>query len=768
MRQNKNRHTIFLKFMLSYVVVLLIPLLIGIFAYSESFNMIAEDAHESNLSMLEQSKITIDGRLAEVNAMIDQLALSATVDSMLSMANPLVDGSTVFNIIDMQSDLVSYKATNEFIYSFYIYSNKGDIVFSPETSYIRIPYFYDQIFKYGDMTFSEWKEQILDKNHQKTYLPTTPIYMNGYNLDAVTCIQSVPIGSYTSKGTIIVFIDQNKIKEYLNVFKIDEGGYAYILDKDGNMITSTSSEGDGILKLDIDLINDKGFIEYDLNGKKMIVSYIISKDSGWSFIAVLPSSVVLSNVDYMKRIVWIVVIASVLAGIITALMLAYWNIKPLRELLTIFKDRSSVENKGRKNEYDFIKGSISSLIESNTTLQDKVKQQLPLMKMTFFERLLNHKFIDSDEFDSFKTQIGLDVNSGEYITVIAQISGYINNKDNYNLQQLSTAKILLKEILERIIDDTIFTYDTDFDKIAIIIIYNPSEDSNYRRYIEQIVNEAESLFMEYYGENVLFAVGRKVKNFIDVSYSYNEIKLTLDSVNINKDNYILWYDSLPAKINSYYYPVDIELQLVNVVKSGVIDRAEEILNQIYTENFTNRKLSSSMIKQLIYNMFGTIYNIFDNMIIDNSKTIIEIETILEDLDNHINFDEIYESLINIYTEISDEINDMKMSRRLLLKESIIKYIQDYYMDAGLCLSRIAEYFSLTESYLSSLIKDQTGYSYSKYLENLRLENACILLNNADISINDIAKRLGYNSAHAFRRAFKRKFAVNPIDYVNDM
>ena len=77
------------------------------------------------------------------------------------------------------------------------------------------------------------------------------------------------------------------------------------------------------------------------------------------------------------------------------------------------------------------------------------------------------------------------------------------------------------------------------------------------------------------------------------------------------------------------------------------------------------------------------------------------------------------------------------------------------------LSRVGGEFRMSESYLSTLFKEQSGGKFADYVEKLRIEKACELLQDKNNTVNDVAETVGYNSVQSFRRAFKRVKGVSP-------
>jgi len=108
-------------------------------------------------------------------------------------------------------------------------------------------------------------------------------------------------------------------------------------------------------------------------------------------------------------------------------------------------------------------------------------------------------------------------------------------------------------------------------------------------------------------------------------------------------------------------------------------------------------------------------------------------------------------------------NEQKRSHNDQLAGSIIGYLNTNYSDPNLCVSVIASYFNLSDSYFSQFFKEQVGETFGVYLEKLRIQRACELLENNEL-MADVAQKVGYNSVHSFRRAFKKVMGVVPSEY----
>ena len=97
-----------------------------------------------------------------------------------------------------------------------------------------------------------------------------------------------------------------------------------------------------------------------------------------------------------------------------------------------------------------------------------------------------------------------------------------------------------------------------------------------------------------------------------------------------------------------------------------------------------------------------------------------------------------------------------------LKKALL-YINEN-LDNELRVPMIAQHVGIKKSYLHSLFSEQLGDTISNYINRKRLEQACFLLANSELSITDVAFQVGYNSRQHFSQTFTRYYQISPQDY----
>ena len=87
-----------------------------------------------------------------------------------------------------------------------------------------------------------------------------------------------------------------------------------------------------------------------------------------------------------------------------------------------------------------------------------------------------------------------------------------------------------------------------------------------------------------------------------------------------------------------------------------------------------------------------------------------------------------------------------------------------HLDQDLSVESLAHKACLCPRHFSRRFKDAFGASPATFVEDLRLGEARQRLSLANQAIESVARSVGFKSPDAFRRAFERRFGVNPTSY----
>lgn len=94
------------------------------------------------------------------------------------------------------------------------------------------------------------------------------------------------------------------------------------------------------------------------------------------------------------------------------------------------------------------------------------------------------------------------------------------------------------------------------------------------------------------------------------------------------------------------------------------------------------------------------------------------------------------------------------------------YLQAHYLDDDFSITSMAEKMGVSSSHMSNTFKNAHGFTMIEYVNQLKMKKAIELMQKEDISLAELARRLRYQSASSFIRAFKKVALMTPRQYLD--
>ena len=98
-----------------------------------------------------------------------------------------------------------------------------------------------------------------------------------------------------------------------------------------------------------------------------------------------------------------------------------------------------------------------------------------------------------------------------------------------------------------------------------------------------------------------------------------------------------------------------------------------------------------------------------------------------------------------------------------VSEQIRRYVAGH-LGEELNRDTIAAQVGFSPEYVSRLFKQETGMNLVNYIQTERINTACSLLLNTDLSVSDIAAQTGYDNFAYFSKAFRKHTGETPSSY----
>ncbi|MBW8347827.1 AraC family transcriptional regulator [Bacillus sp. IITD106] len=96
---------------------------------------------------------------------------------------------------------------------------------------------------------------------------------------------------------------------------------------------------------------------------------------------------------------------------------------------------------------------------------------------------------------------------------------------------------------------------------------------------------------------------------------------------------------------------------------------------------------------------------------------------------------------------------------------IVNFINQHYYEQ-LTIESISKKFYISSSYFCKVFKENTGFTFIEYLNNIRIKEAISLLKENRYKVGEIAEKVGFESLTHFGRVFKKITGYSPVQYRN--
>lgn len=333
------------------------------------------------------------------------------------------------------------------------------------------------------------------------------------------------------------------------------------------------------------------------------------------------------------------------------------------------------------------------------------------------------------------------------------------NKNSYTIMRelLSISEFeptLKKQLCQSINGELIAINETRYAYIT-----NCCNEDELKKSLVKVLGFAENFDMEAF-----VYVGDEIDEVGDINISFRSAMDCIERKSAFALHSIIFSREINNTETGFYYPIDLEISLVDNTLAGNKDGMEEILSKLLNKNLNEMSLDEEKMHELKIVMVSTINRII-NMMNENMNDIFG-ENLLSYMKMGTSHDrEEFEKNIKKIFRIMCEYNEnSSVSKQDRLALDIMDFIKTNFSDPEMSLEKIARTFYISQNHVSRVLKSKIGKSYKEYLNDVRINEAKRLLKTTPIKVVYIANDVGYTDIGAFNRMFKKYTKHTPEEY----
>jgi len=743
LKLNYFKSKLFLKYIWSYLFILLIPLIfMTVLIYKNAVTNLRTEIEQSRLAQLTQAKVVIDGRMKELS----EIATRISYDNRLT--NYEVHNS-VTNRESIQA-LDQYKATSAIMDEIYLYFHGDDKIYSSKG-------LNDFNVFTTNTHFKTWNKVALfrDLNHVKypTIRPTDTVSnSNGVQKSMLAYLIPITPNSSNPYATVMYLINESELSNLVDSILGNYEGQTYILDNEGRVLVN-NRQGNVLSSDDTSSMLDDikpGIEERVISGVDHSIVAVKSESNGWTYVTIMPNSQFFSSVVHIRSFMLLLFIIVVIVGAAIALLLARMQYQPISMLAHFASDKSDPDqgNRTAGNELERIRTALQEY-------SSKVDLQEPFARHHFLTMLLKFGHAQSLTPELHEA-FNLEFNRSHYFVMVI---GWDEDEHN-DIQEYQEMIALLTQIEFPELSAHGYAVELSrMDQLGLIINFDLEDESAQFAHIRLITEAVHANLLEGFDIVPTIGVGSAYTSFDQLNQSYIEAcsAFELRSTERGSVNYFDKLSTLPE--HTYWLPSNLLMKLSQSLKQGSYDVAAQIIHSAFV-SLRSSGLSALYIRCICFDLLNTILKTVDEL----GSSHLLVQEITTNLLHSNSMDELENSLLGLASDACKQVEQNEHQVEQSIIDRIIVYIDEHYMNHALSLDTVAFEFGISPSHASRTFKEKLGINFVQYVWQKRMEEVKSQLKSTNDSIKNIITNVGYMDAPNFIRKFKKETGYTPGQY----
>lgn len=748
---------------ISYVVILLLPLIINSFIYLHSYRTIAEQTRESQISALEHLRSNMDNVFERIDEAVSVISYDINLNYLLNssgLSSFQQNYATASRLYDLCESLRLAIPSDSIITDYYIFSPKNSLVFH-NSGVNDIESYGQHPDNYTNPLFEICKELNPQTINLFVFEPTPD---HSY----LAFMYPLPY-AYLPKGYIVFLVEQVNLSEVMKGFYPQQNSQIYLVDEDYQSLNtslalaqpnyfSTCDFSDGPILDRLPGTNEKYFM-YSSASQVLPLHYVYT----------VPESIAMAELIYMRRFLNISLLFCLIGGVFLILLLTKYNYTPWQKLVNTIEELSNSSIQKGTNEYQLVLNALIDSYREKATVEEVLQRK----NQTLYSFYLTQMLTGYTNIENIEEEILEDMENNLSLSSFAVLISLMDVKENWSSNHTELAGDVylslfdthivqrLRELLGSSFSIT-FTEVHDYT-VCIIGMGNQKTDTwqvKLSSAIEKISEELSgSLDLQF-----CFSSSNLHHGILELPVAWNEAFSTIFQSIMGHEKALTYYEDMEfSHTGSYTYSSQTEQALVNLIQLGQTEEATTQIRSLMDE--TARYFHKfEVAKCMTSDIFCSITKAFIRLP-DSSRENLQNEyySIVESFMQSNSYGSLQNRILEAAALVSDAFRQTTdtVTARSAWIDKIEEQLALHLYDENLNVMFLSHKLGVSSKYLSAIYFEANGVSIMDTIHKRRIEKFKELICKENMNIQDAAAFVGYHSNATLNRWVKKYEGVTP-------
>lgn len=751
----------FILYFCSYMIVILIP---TIFLSISSFKMVVNTLKDGMVQTNQASLRQFDASFANLMNEMTALAVKIKLDGKIfTFAKGYQDNYQLNEIRDRIQSLVN---DNSNLYGIELYFHESSLIVS--TAGLPHPYL-------EGSQEAAWIKPIASSGQDMIWInPRTVVSQDGTKTPIVTLAFKLSTSNEGVLGYGSISVSVDKMYAILHKLEEDPNRNIYILNSNRDVIVSHVQNTDisEVVRnehIRLAAARQKDGSLFDLQHEpESLIAFNTVLPHGWALMSETSLVPLYRKLAYIRNVILLTGSVLVALGLIISYMLSRTMYNPLKKLIQKSKAYQQqlafpMEHQD-DNEFKFLGRFFDQMAGKHRMLEETYRHHYPTLVDRFLLELLNQKIAKPSEIRKKIHYLQLPLTLPYFMVLLIELDDYSQLQEKYSPGEMELLKFAVGNITEEIVGESYrcLCGTVNENQNVVLVNLDDTPGASAMTDIVKLANQLREAVRSYLKMSVTISIGTIYGDIASAYLSYKEAADVMRNKLIAGNNQVLVYEDIHRNRSAnYYYPIQTERAILNLLKAGHVGDACRLLEQIQDEIIHKQDLS-----------YENIYRIYDRLLTSTLDLILELNGSIaevfvgsyplhQDLAKKETVEAITQWMKGVFERVTVYLQSLNKNNGYI--DKILEYIHARY-HTDLSIDQLADQVNLNPAYLSRTFKQHTGKTILEYLTLLRIKESKALLTKTNDNLHDIAKAVGYNNTNSFIRFFKKYEGITPGEY----
>lgn len=730
-------------------------ILLCLFFYIKTSGTIQNKVNEGNVLILEQTRLRIEQVLGALDLQIERLSDSTFVTDALNSGITPSQFILVQNLLKSMSQVQTFDISVRDVHL--IDLNRGYVLNSsglnPQTD-----------------TESALFAKYLGIDRNKFWIAENDnmLRYRNENNHAIHLVKKIPDFAENPSGMLVIEISSKQLRNYLA--KNNTLGQVIILD-DSYKVLTTQNEN---MQLDTQTMNTlvsklreskdaSGIYETSFGEEQVGVAYQRSSFNGWVYISVIPIDLIRFE---SRRTGWIILATCVIMLLLAVLISFAGSQRMYSPVQRLYRSLFAQPDKEREriDEFHMIHEGFSRMRNDQVQMADQLRNHKRQLEEYYVFKLIRGD-IKPSEISEKLGLLDLDMMKSKRMMVMTIQMDTLKGT-RYSDRDSDLLLFAINNMVGDLIPPHQRLVPIVVQSSLVTLIFDEAKSTEeFRTTIYMLAKKIQDEVEHYLSLRISIGLSRSYGGLKDAHRACKEAMDALKYRVMYGQKTILHIEDVqPAQqIVTTEYPKELERQLFDAIKTTDREKVQLLLDAFFEEisgQYQNNNDYQIAVTRFFVNLIRLLQEsgVPHLEVLGGDPPLLEQLLALssvEEMRNWFKF-RIMDSVIRVYEE-------QRQSRYRTISKEVVQLIHNNY-DSDITLESCSNLLNYHPSYISKVLRQELGISFSDYLMQYRLNRAKEMLEETEMKISEIAAKLRYNNSQNFIRSFRKLVGMTPGAY----